>query len=78
MKTLAELLTAHLDHDRSLNISRHTLRGSRYSVLSFLQWLASTHNIVTADHLRSVHLEAWQQRLSAHRTVKGLPLKPRM
>lgn len=76
-RTLADLLTAYLEQGRSLNFSRHTLRNSRYQVHSFLHWLESAYAVRTADRLRTLHFEAWLNHLAAHRTRRGLPLKPR-
>jgi site-specific recombinase XerD len=76
MKTLAELLNDYLDHGRSLNISRYTLRLTQFHVRGFLRWLNTQHGVSTADRLTLAHLEAWQRHLASRATRRGLPLKP--
>ncbi len=76
-RTLADLLTAHLDYGRSLNLSAHTLEAQRYHVRAFLHWLEKTYGVRTADRLRPAHTEGWLKQLTAHRTARGLPLKPK-
>lgn len=76
-RTLADFLIAHLDHGRSLNLSVHTLRSREYHVRAFLDWLEAAHGVRTADRLRGTHLEGWLKHLTAHRTTRGLPLKPK-
>ena len=77
MKTLDDLLKEHLEHQRCLNLSPFTLRINGYGVRSFLRWLEQFHSVRSVERLRQVHLEGWQKHLMAHRTIKGLPLKPR-
>lgn len=76
-RTLTEFLIAHLDHGRSLNLSVHTLEAWEYHVRAFLDWLEKTYGVRTADRLRGAHLEGWLKHLTAHRTSRGLPLKPK-
>lgn len=76
-KTLADWLTAYLDYGQSLRRSRYTLRGQRLHGLVFLAWLEKTHQVKTADRLSATQVEAWQKHLAAHRTGRGLPLKPK-
>lgn len=76
-RTLTEFLIAHLDHGRSLNLSVHTLEAWEYHVRAFLDWLETTYGVRTADRLRGAHLEGWLKHLAAHRTSRGLPLKPK-
>ena len=76
-RTLADLLDAHLAHGQSLLWSHYTLRTARYHAQGFLDWLEKAHQVRTADRLQSVHLENWQKHLAAHRTGRGLALKPR-
>lgn len=77
MKPLAELLAQYLDHGRCLQASRHTLRGLRYHVQAFLNWLESTHQVARVDHLRPEHLEGWMRHLAGRHTPQGFPLKSR-
>ena len=76
-RTLTEFLIAHLDHGRSLNLSVHTLEAWEYHVRAFLDWLETACGVRTADRLRGAHLEGWLKHLTAHRTSRGLPLKPK-
>lgn len=77
MKTLADLLETYTDHLRAVGMSANTVRGSVYNVRSFLRWLSVHHQIHTADRLRRSMCDDWQKHLSAWRTTKGRPLKPR-
>ena len=77
MKTLHEWLGEYLAHSVALGKSPAYLRTVRFQVLAFARWLLATHQVATADQLRREHLDAWTKHLAAHRTAKGLPLKPR-
>lgn len=77
MKTLHEWLADYLAHAAALGKSPVYLRTVRFQALAFLRWLLESHQVATADLLRREHLDAWTKHLAAHRTAKGLPLKPR-
>ena len=76
MRTLAGYQAEHLDHMRSRNFSRYTIRQSRCCVGVFLRW-AAEEGISTPDQLRPKHLQAWQKRMSQRLSVRGQPLKAR-
>ena len=76
MKSLIQYQEEHLDHMRSRNYSRYTIRQSRCCVGVFLRW-ALAEGIATPDQLRPKHLQAWQKRLSQRLSVRGQPLKAR-
>ena len=77
MKTLAECHEEHVEHMRSLNFSRYTIRQSRCCVGVFLRWAQAAHGVATPDRLRPRHMQAWQKVLAKRTTWKGRPLKAR-
>lgn len=78
MKTLRDLLTAHLDYERSLNKSVKTVKGRSCEIIRFLNWLEARHQVTTVDRLRAHHLENWFIHTS-HRTnfFSSQSLRPR-
>lgn len=74
---LSLLLDSYLERLESLNYSPITRKTLRYHCSSFIAWLQSAYGASTADRIMKPHLDAWQTRLAASRTSKGLPLKPR-
>ena len=76
MKTFTNLLEEFLNHARSLNYSRYTLRAYSCNLNVFLGWLEQTYDVRTVERLQKKHLHAWTQHLNEHRTTRGLPLKP--
>ncbi len=77
MKTLAQYHQEHLDHMRSLQFSRYTIRQCRYCVGVFLRWALEEEGVATPDQLRPRHLQAWQKRLAQRLSMRGQPLKAR-
>ena len=75
--SLRERLERHLERRRSLNLSPRTLRTVHNNVIIFLVWLARTHQVQEAERLRPEHLDDWIGHLSAYRTTKDRPLRPR-
>ncbi|MCP4124616.1 MAG: tyrosine-type recombinase/integrase [Bacteroidetes bacterium] len=75
MKTLSELLQDFLDHAKSLNYSRHTLRSYKVNLNRFLRWLES-HGVVDPDRLQDEHLHAWAKHICSYVTGRGVPLRP--
>jgi len=76
MRTLAQWQEEHLDHMRSRQFSRYTVRQSRYCVGVFLRW-ALEEGVATPDQLRSRHLQAWQRLLARRLSARGQLLKAR-
>ena len=76
MNTLRDLQEIFLDHERDRNFSSYTIRGHRYTLTPFLDWLEAQAQVTTADRLCKAHLDAWLKHLNGHRTPKGLPFKP--
>jgi integrase/recombinase XerD len=74
--TLDDHLKDFLEHHLALRLSASTLRSYRVNLTRFIKWLGRTFNVAIARHLRSDHLTSWMRSISAHRTRKGLPLKP--
>ena len=74
-KTLYHLHGELLEHLRTVNASKRTIRNCESYVSTFLQWLDTRHGVRTPDSLRKKHIEAWQKHQSKRRTVRGLPLK---
>ena len=77
MKTLAQFHEEHLDHMRSRQFSRYTVRQCRYCVGVFLRWALEEEGVVTPDQLRPRHLQAWQKRLAQRLSARGQLLKAR-
>jgi integrase/recombinase XerD len=77
MKTLAQYHTEHLEHMRSLQFSRYTIRQCRYCVGVFLRWALEEEGVAAPDQLRARHLQAWQKRLAQRLSMRGQPLKAR-
>ena len=76
-RTLNDLFADYQAHRQSLRLSPFLLRTNRYSIQNFLDWLETTHQVKTADQLRGMHLEHWQNRLSCQHTRQGMLLKPK-
>lgn len=74
--TLFELMQGYLEYGRSLQMSARTLDRYADRLRAFFRWLECTFEVCRADQLLPRHIEAWLRHLHAHRTAKGLPLKP--
>lgn len=74
---LRAYLHRYLERRRSLNLSPRTLCVIRNIVEALLVWLSRTAHIHAAEQLRPEHLDAWLAHLSAHRTTRNQPLRPR-
>lgn len=77
MKTLTQHLADHLERGQVRRLSPRTLRTMGYQVRSFLNWLGTTQGVTEIEKLQATHVEGWQRHLTAQRTSRGLPLKPR-
>ena len=75
--SLRERLDRYLERRRSLNLSPNTLRVIRNIVEAFLVWLSRTAHLDLAEQLRPEHLDGWLAYLSAYRTTRDRPLRPR-
>lgn len=74
MKTFYYYLDDYIEYCESLNFSPVTLRGSYYSIKTFVDYLGK---MGLSGQLRKSHLISYQKHLASHRTAKGLPLKSR-
>jgi len=76
MKLLTDILEQFRRHRLSLNHSAETVYGQGRILVGFVAWLATVHNVRTADRLQKRHLHGFQRHLTEFRTAKGRPLKP--
>lgn len=76
MTVLSDILEHLLSWRRGRGDADRTLQSVRYEVCAFLFWLKTNWRVETPDRLRKRHIHQFQNHLVAHRTVKGLPLKP--
>jgi integrase/recombinase XerD len=76
MSPATEMVQDFLSHARTLNYSKTTLNAYRINIGRFVKWLEDANGIQSPEAITKDHLYDWMQYLAAHRTRRGLPLRP--
>ena len=77
MITLEQHIEDLIEHLKSLNYSKYTLKTLRNNLKLFTKYLEDNFNVTTPSELKISHLRARHRHLCQRKTCRGLPLKVR-